>query len=543
VKWAWELSRHHHLVVLARAASLDPANRRFLVGLEDQLRSWLDGNPPERGVHWSSNLEIALRAVAWLQILSLVGEKLGAGLRDEMAAVLATSGRHLVLELPYSLSSMRNNHLLGEALGLVAVGRSFPASQLARWWERVGDFLFYRQLRRQVRTDGSMIEDSVSYHRFSMEMLAMRVLLGGRVGAVREPLLESARFLARLGALEGDVPQYGDGDEGRVFASSGDVAGLRGSLRLALALAGSGAAAGWAEDDDEVAWHAHPGSPATAPAAERIGRHIGGGLARLQRDGHQCWLKAGSGPSHGHADLCSTALTVGATWVVGDPGTGAYNRSRPQRDWFRCSAAHSVVRLEGADQLVPHRAFRWRYPASGRIGAPVELSDGHLMWGVHDAYLRLTPPRRIARMVALTSAGMTVLDWVEGSSARYQLSVPLGPGVTWDHGRLLLPDGTELACDLPAPPRAVTGSVAPYQAWWSPSYGVTIPATRLEVVGVVDGPLCWAVRHPGAEAGRPEGGTVRLGSDRVELDWSEPGPRLLVSTRGATRVERLWRWP
>src|SRR4051812_47033601 len=76
VKWAWEVGRHRHLVVLARAAFLHPDDPRYIATLEQHLDSWVGQNPPERGVHWYSNLEIALRSINWLQVLSLVGDRL-----------------------------------------------------------------------------------------------------------------------------------------------------------------------------------------------------------------------------------------------------------------------------------------------------------------------------------------------------------------------------------------------------------------------------------------------------------------------------------
>src|SRR5205085_9094705 len=68
VKWAWELGRHRHLVVLARAAYLPPQDDAFIARLDSHIRSWIEQNPPERGVHWYSNLEISLRAISWLQV-------------------------------------------------------------------------------------------------------------------------------------------------------------------------------------------------------------------------------------------------------------------------------------------------------------------------------------------------------------------------------------------------------------------------------------------------------------------------------------------
>ena len=181
VKWAWELGRHRHLVILARAAFLDPDDHRYGAALNRQLRSWIEANPPETGVHWYSNLEIALRSIAWLQILSLADGVLDADVVSGMWAHLGHAGRHLLADLPYTVSTMRNNHLLGDALGLVAIGTALGRDR----WVRIGNRIFTSQLRRHMRADGSMVEDSVSYHRFVLEMLIVRELIGGAVPEVQ----------------------------------------------------------------------------------------------------------------------------------------------------------------------------------------------------------------------------------------------------------------------------------------------------------------------------------------------------------------------
>ena len=221
--------------------------------------------------------------------------------------------------------------------------------------------------------------------------------------------------------LHGQVPTYGDWDEGRALASSGDPADVTGSILLALSLAGSGSRDSWRVDHDEVAWYSHVGQPEEPPGAESEGRDVGGGFARIARGPFTSWLKAGTGPSHGHADLCSVMVAINGEWVVGDPGTGSYNRTHAERDYFRSSVAHSVLRLEGQDQLVPQSSFRWRHTAHGSVGSPTSLEGLVLAWGFHDAYHRLEPPRRICRAVFCSDDGVAALS--TGSRGRPVLAL------------------------------------------------------------------------------------------------------------------------
>ena len=55
-KWIWELNRHQHLVVLAQAF-LFFDDRACVQEIERELRSWMEQNPFQRGINWSSALE------------------------------------------------------------------------------------------------------------------------------------------------------------------------------------------------------------------------------------------------------------------------------------------------------------------------------------------------------------------------------------------------------------------------------------------------------------------------------------------------------
>jgi hypothetical protein len=521
VKWTWELGRHRHLVVLARAVHLDPGHAAWADRLNAHLRSWLLANRPEYGVHWYSNLEISLRSVAWLQVLALAGAVLQPDVRRGMDETLYHSGRHLLADAPYTLSAMRNNHLLGDALGLLVLGRAFRGDRAAARWARFGEAVFAAQAGRQLGADGAGIEDSLSYHRFVLEMLAVRCTLGDAPASVAAGLAAGAALLARLGALAGPVPQFGDWDEGRVLAAAGPPDDLRGIVRLAFAIGAGGSPPSWREDHDEVAWYA-PDGPATPVMAEpeRTGHDVGGGLARAESGGITAFLKAGSRLSHGHADLLSVTIRCGPHWVVGDPGTGSYNAALDERNYFRSSLAHSVLRVDQTDQLDPHRRFRWLHSAEGRIGPPLRLGEGVVMWGCHDAFTRLRPSRRVARAVILCSGCITVVDWIEGGPSKFALSVPLHPDVAWADGTLRSPAGA-YELDLPAPAVAISGSRDPFDGWWSDTYGERRPSVRLAIAGVADGPVVWAMRPPDLAPHGVAGGRVIVGPTELSVEWTE----------------------
>ncbi|WP_239396737.1 heparinase II/III family protein [Frankia sp. CiP3] len=535
VKWTWELGRLRHLVVLARAVALT-ADQAALARLRVDVHSWCEQNPPESGIHWYSNLEVALRAFALVQVVELAGELLGSELRERIGDQLVHSARHILTDLPYTASSMRNNHWLGDSLGLLVLDRVLPVDRLAGTRVRFARWLFDHQLRRQLRTDGSMIEDSISYHRFVLEMLVVRMLVDP-TDQVRDALVRAAQFLSRLGVFDGPVPQYGDWDEGRVLASSGDPLDVAGSVAAALSLGGNGASQDWRTTYDECAWYARPGTPIASEPPEADGHDIGGGIARSRRGLWTSWLKAGSEPSHGHADLCSTPVLHGNRWVVGDPGTGTYNGPLVQRNGLRTTAAHSALQLGGEDQLVPHRAFRWLNSALGCVGPPLVVGDAVVSWGFHTAYRRFDPSRRVARLVVTEPRGVVCVDYVEGPPGlAWELTLPLAPDVEVDAdaSTLLLPGSGTLHLTLPARAVPLRGSHEPWGGWWSRTYGSIEPTTWLLLAGRVDGPVLWGV-HQSAEApARTEGGDLVVGGTTLHLTWA--ADHVALTARGESRT-------
>jgi hypothetical protein len=493
VKFVWEAGRHRDLVVLARADRLDP-HGPWLADLVDRLRTWCRESPPERGVHWGSSLELAVRAIAWSQVLALAGRRLPADLVAVMERHLQASARHVLLELPYTLSSMRNNHLLGDALGLIVLGRVFPTAASAPRWSRTGERIFASQLARHMRDDGSMIEDSLSYHRFVLEMLAVRVLLGDARPGVRHALHRASRYLVDLGVFDGEVPQFGDWDEGRVLACSGDPLDVAGSAALGLALSGERVPKRWYDDYDELAWYAPPDESTTDRPGRRPAR-AAASIVRVDRGPWRVWFKVGGGPSHGHADLTSVWVSHDGAWLVCDPGTGTYNGPLAVRNGLRTSGAHPVQRPDGRDQLGAHRAFRWLHAARGHLAPPLTLADRTVLFGWHDAYRRLDPGLRVGRAVVVGEDHVAILEFVDapGSARSWSLTVPLHPDVDVKDGALVV-GGRAVATFGLDGSTAVRGRTEPFAGWHSRTYGRWEPATWLTIER--DRPRPWGFGTP-----------------------------------------------
>ena len=83
-KVIWELNRHQHLLVLARAYRLTGDARTWM----KFARNWKAGspdNPFHRGTNWASALEVAFRALSWIWVYHFVGPEMPCHVSCSMA--------------------------------------------------------------------------------------------------------------------------------------------------------------------------------------------------------------------------------------------------------------------------------------------------------------------------------------------------------------------------------------------------------------------------------------------------------------------------
>jgi hypothetical protein len=224
-------------------------------------------------------------------------------------------------------------------------------------------------------------------------------------------------------------------------------------------------------------------------------------------------------------------------WLTGDPGTGTYNGPEDERNYFRGSVAHNVLRVDDIDQLEPHRAFRWKHRAGGGVVEPIRLDGAVLLAGWHTAYRRLDPPSTVLRVVLLASQAVVVADFVDRPRAGV-LSIPLGPAAVLQGSAIEL-GGRTLALHLPSDPTVQRGCSEPFCGWWSYTYGQRQPSTLLSAAVPARSPIVWALGDAGVIAEAPDRFDTRWG--RVSVEWRSEGARMHVETP-AIAVDREVVW-
>jgi len=428
IKYLWEPGRHLELVTLAQAWRCS-GDARYKDGARTLLLSWLDQCPYPQGVHWASSLELGVRLLNWCAAWQLLEGDIDGDWRQRWLNAVYKHCHFISRHL--SRHSSANNHLLGEYMGLYMASLQWPCWPESARWRTMAERGLREQGLQQNWEDGVNKEQAVYYHHEVMDMMLL-CQLAARANGSSFPaewllrLEHMAEFLAALMDAGGNVPMIGDADDARMLRL--DAAGMppyRSLLASAALLFGRAdfkAKAGalddrnrWLFGDAEARWAALPDAAPGAAEQPRMTFPHGGyyllgkdfGTLQEVRMVVDCGaLGYLSLAAHGHADALSFTLSMGGEEMLVDPGTFAYHTQREWRDYFRSTAAHNTVQVDGQDQSQIGGNFMWLHKARATL---LGHEAGQFFAGKHDGYMRLRDPVMHERVIRFDAKRNTVI--------------------------------------------------------------------------------------------------------------------------------------
>lgn len=502
VKQLWEPSRHQHLTVLAAAYALT-GDDRYAVRVGEHLRSWWAANPPLRGVHWVSGIELGIRLLSWVWTRRLLAGWPGAAALFEDNPVALHQIRHHQRWLAAfgSRGSSANNHVVAEAAGQLAASAAFGWFPESAAWGSAALRTLDEQLRRNTFGSGLNRELATEYHGLVLE-LGLAGALEAHAAGITVPdttwlvLTRMCDALAAIVDAHLRPPRQGDADDGHGLVLDGAGTDRWGSL-LATGAALFGAREWWPKvtgTDVRTPLLAAMGQGVPAAFARPASRpaHLpDAGLTLLRSrttGGEEIWCRCDGGPhgflsiaAHAHADALSLEVRHDGVDVLADPGTYCYHGEPAWRRYFRSTLAHNTLELDGRDQSVSGGPFLWtRHAATTVLAAD---PDAGRWQAEHDGYA----PAVHRRTVELTGQLLRVVDEVT-AELPVRLAFHLGPTVTvaidGHTARLDWPSsGAVLALPAELTWRAHRGEVNSPLGWYSPGFGVRVPATTLVGTG------------------------------------------------------------
>jgi hypothetical protein len=452
----WEPARLQHAALLLLAEAADGAARQ--AGKEAVLK-WVEVNPFLRGPHYMSAMECGLRIPVFFYCLKTVPELAG----EERSAIARATYEHAWwIERNLSLYASLGNHTVCECVGLVFAGAVFRNTEEGREWIETGCRLLGQELTHQVLADGGPAEQSLSYHRFVLDLywLAADFLEKNNFGdcaAWKERLARGEAFLAAFQGEGGAWPAIGDSDDGYAVAPG---------------------AAPWSGETERPT-----AAVAIFPDSGYTVIRGAGGLVLTFDHG-----PLGMAPlyNHGHADALSITLSVAGRPLLVDPGTYRYNGVPEWRRYFKGTRAHNTVTVDGEDQAVQETGFIWSRPYRAGLQKRASGNGWTLLQGSHDGYQRLRESVVHERTVYVENgARILVKDSFKGQDGHgFELNFHL-------HSDAVVAEANGWITIDMAGARAfirlieggnfeiIRGKENPICGWYSPAYGLKAPTTVL----------------------------------------------------------------
>ncbi len=519
VKQIWELSRMHHLTVLAAAFSLS-GDERYAQRAASHLRSWWAQNPFLSGVHWTSGIEAGLRLTTWVWVRRLLDRWVGAAElfeRNEVARAQIWWHQHYLVSFR-SRGSSANNHVIAEAAGLLVAALAFDwFAESARWAEEAARVLEH-ELKCNTFPSGVNREMAFDYHGFVAELVVVAAAEASWAGRpLSHDLWASLYRMFDVVAATVDVklraPRQGDGDNGMALVLDPPTP-ERWSGLLAIGESLFDAPEWWPTVEPTVTstlLASMAGRHAAALPDRRPSHYADAGLTILRSspsDGEEIWCRCDAGPhgflsiaAHAHADALAVEVRYDGTDVLADPGTYCYHGEPRWRSYFRSTLAHNAIEVCGQDQSTSGGPFLWTRHARSRLIELETNADGEVIaWSAeHDGYRALTPALRHRRSVRLQSRLRRIefVDCLETTGRHaFRVAFHLGPDIharmvghsvdlTWAEGMctrsatLSLPNGPSWSLSR--------GATDPILGWYSSRFGEKQPAWAVVGEGACSG--------------------------------------------------------
>jgi hypothetical protein len=479
------------------------------------MESWIEQNPAWTGINWQSSLEIGLRILSWLWTIFLILPSASldeTSLRRILRSLFAQLDQ--IFRYPSTYTSP-NTHLIGEAAALFIAGVVFEELPRAQHWRKFGESRLVDEMQSQVSADGFYCELSSYYHCYAADFY-LHVLILAQSNGIALPdwmwgrLNQMLEVVMHFTRPDGTIPLLGDDDGGRVLMlGARDYRSYRDGLCSGAVLFRRGdfkhQTPEFSEDTlwllGPEAWplfnaipvQVSPDLSKSYPLAGYFVHRSGWGPA----DSHLVFDCGGLGePSggHGHADSLSFTLFSGGHDLLIDAGTSVYNCQPEYREYFRSTAAHNTVVVDGTSQSRTRGTFAWKSKASATLLSQFSLQDIEYLDGEHDGYVGLSngiTHRR--RVIYIRPNYWIILDELRGTGEhQFDFLYHFGPESTLNifgdenrgevdcHGssgkaglQLFLYASDSIRAD------AVCGQQRPIQGWSSERYGERRPSSAL----------------------------------------------------------------
>ena len=364
----WELNRHQFLPLLGKAFFLT-RNEKYSQKALEFIDTWIDQNPPYKGINWASSIEFSIRQISWLWTLKFISDSrhLNEAIKRKIKASMFLQTHYITKHL--SFYSSAGNHLISELACMIFVGICLDQKD----WVKKALRILNEQIDDQIYSDGVGTEQSSSYQVHTMEFYTLALLAAIDINITPpEKILESlhrgAVFINSISDENGNLFSIGDNDSGEILKLSHTYKNNKTLVNMISLLTNDNRLL--QPDchlDEKSFWLLGPQKYSSLiKYAKNEPRKVkdsfpDGGYYLLRNDLNKkkILILFDCGPigmkpmaGHGHADALSFILFVNDFPVFIDPGTYTYFKNDFWRNYFRGTTAHNTLTINKKNQVI-----------------------------------------------------------------------------------------------------------------------------------------------------------------------------------------------
>ncbi len=241
IKLIWEASRFPQVFFLINAFSLTK-DEKYARGCLQQIEHWIDNNPFPYGVNYKCGQEISFRLFAWILALDYFYDYLSPELTRKIVKNIYISLLRVAANIDFAAKSVKNNHSISEAAGLLIGGVLFPQLPESQKFIKKGIKYLQKELSYQVYDDGAYIQHSFNYQRLALDVLSFVIIIAKKNKLQLPEIIYTAHkkmiaFLSAFVQPKGFLPNYGQNDGSYLFPlAASHYRDFRESINLASAV-------------------------------------------------------------------------------------------------------------------------------------------------------------------------------------------------------------------------------------------------------------------------------------------------------------------
>jgi hypothetical protein len=262
-----------------------------------------------------------------------------------------------------------------------------------------------REIINQSYPDGCTREHAFGYQAFVLQFFSLSAIVATKCGKPFTPqfadrLRHKYEFLAEISQDTGTIPCFGDGDDGYVL-DLGDKPDCIENLLSVGAQMFDTSTLQFPCSSETCAWlfgkERRAGDPRQNSIQSKdypdpgyfILRNRPSDASKLSISIFFDCAELGFGAiaAHGHADCLSFSLAIDGVPVLVDPGTYDYFTYPEWRNYFRSTAAHNTVEIDGQSQSTSTGPFMWSDRARPSLIKWQDDEHATLVKGSHDGYV------------------------------------------------------------------------------------------------------------------------------------------------------------